>query len=63
MKVNKVVFCDSSDDEEGLTLDDDDLGFLKKILKSIGKNGKMNDVVEANKKPSQSGISQAEDDT
>ena len=63
VKGNKVVFCDNSDDEEGLTLDDDDLGFLKKILKSIGRNGKMNDVVKANKEPSQSGISRAGDDT
>ena len=63
MKVNKIVVCDNNDDEEELTLDDDDLGFLKKILKSIGRNGKMNDVVEANKEPSQSGISQAGDDT
>ena len=30
-KVNQVVFCDNSDGEEGFTLDDDDLGFLKKI--------------------------------
>ena len=30
-EVNQVVFCDNSDDEEGLTFDDDDLGFLKKI--------------------------------
>ena len=29
--VNHVVFCDNSDDEEELTVDDDDLGFLKKI--------------------------------
>ena len=30
-EVNQVVFCDNSDDEEGLTLVDDDLSFLKKI--------------------------------
>ena len=39
-KVNQVVCCDNSDDEEGLTLDDDDLGFLKKtesLLKKMEK--------------------------
>ena len=30
-EVNQVVFCDNSDDEERLTLDDDNLGYLKKI--------------------------------
>ena len=34
---NQVVFCDNSDDEEGLTLNDDDLGFLKKIYSLLKK--------------------------
>ena len=62
-EVNQVLFCDNSDDQEGLTLDDEDLGLLEKDLEFIEKNGEMDYVVEINIEPPQSGTSIAIDDT
>ena len=45
-EINQVLFCDNSNEEEGLTLNHEDLGFLEKDLKFTEKNGEVDDMVE-----------------
>ena len=57
--IDRVLLVDNSNSEEGITLDEEDLGFLKKDVECIEKEN-AGDVVEITIEPKQPASSKAD---
>ena len=44
--VDQILFCDKSDTEEALVLDEEDIGFLQQDVEHLEDNNKANETME-----------------